>query len=59
MGTEPLPIEWQTQPLQVDKTAAKVLVLKDLLPVVVIALGFHEPSEEQAAEYSPTNALDF
>ena len=59
MATEPLAIEWQPQPLQVDEAAAKVLVIKNPLPVVAKALGFNEPSAEQGAEYSPTNALDF
>ena len=59
MATEPLAIEWQPQPLQVDEAAAKVLVIKNPLPVVAKALEFHEPSVEQAAEYGPTNALDF
>ena len=59
MATEPLAIEWQPQPLQVDEAAAKALVIKNPLPVVAKALGFHEPSPEQAAEYGPTNALDF
>ena len=59
MATEPLAIEWQPQPLQVDEAAAEVLVIKNPLPVVVKALGFNEPSAEQAAEYGPSNALDF
>ena len=59
MATEPLAIEWQPQPLQVDEVAAKALVIKNPLPVVAKALGFNEPSAEQAAEYGPTNAIDF
>ena len=59
MATEPLAIEWQCHPLQVAEAAAKALVIKNPLPVVAIALGFHEPSVEQAAKYGPTNALDF
>ena len=59
MATEPLAIEWQPQPLQVDEASAKALVIKNTLPVVAKALGFHEPSAEQAAEYGPTNAIDF
>ena len=42
----PLAIEWQPQPLQVDEVAAKVLVIKNSLPVVAKALGFNEPSAE-------------
>ena len=59
MATEPLAIKWQPQPLQVDEAAAKALVIKNPLPVVAKAFGFHEPSPEQAAEYGPTNAVDF
>ena len=42
-----------------DEAAAKALVIKNPFPVVAKDLGFHEPSEEQAAEYGPTNAIDF
>ena len=59
MATEPLAIEWQPQPLQVDEVVAEASVIKNPLPVVAKTLGFHEPSAEQAAEYGPTNALDF
>ena len=59
MATEPLAIEWQPQPLQVDETVAKGLVIKNLLPVVAKAFVFNESFAEQVAEYGPTNALDF
>ena len=58
MATEPLAIEWQHQPLQVDEAAAKALVIKNPLPGIAKALGFPETSTEQAAEYGPTNAID-
>ena len=59
MSTEPLAIEWQPEPLQVDEAAGKVLVIKNPLTVVAKALGFNKPSAEQAGKYGPTNALDF
>ena len=59
MATEPLAIESQAQLLPVDEAAAKVLVIKNPLPVVAKALGFHEPSLEQADEYGPTNLIEF
>ena len=59
MPTEPLAIEWQPQPLQVDEAAAKTLVIKNDLLVVAKAFGFHKPFAEQVAEYGPTHAIDF
>ena len=55
---EPLAIEWQHQPPQVDEAAAKVLFIKNPLPVVAKALGCHKPSAEQAAEYGLKNVID-
>ena len=58
MATEPLVIEWQPQPLQVDEVAAIVLFIKNPFPVVAKGLGLHELSIAQAAEYGTMNALD-
>ena len=59
MARELLAIKRQPQPLRDDEVATKVLVIKNPLPVFAKAFGFNESFVEQAAEYGPTNALDF
>lgn len=46
MAIEPLPIEWQLQPLQVDQAAAKAFIIKNPLLVLTKGLGFYEPTIE-------------
>ena len=58
MATEPLAIEWQPQPLQVDEAETQALGIKNRLPVAK-SLRFHEPFAEQTTEYGPTNPLNF